>query len=58
MAQYRVTWTIELDEDSPAEAAKVALRIHRDPDSEATSFEVEELATGKRWDIDLLPEEE
>jgi hypothetical protein len=37
---YVVTWEIELDADSPVEAAKLALAIQRDPNSIATVFKV------------------
>jgi hypothetical protein len=35
-----VLWEIDLDADSPREAAELALTIHRDPDSIATCFTV------------------
>lgn len=38
--EYRVTWIIDLDADSPQEAARQALAIHRDPHSLATIFDV------------------
>ncbi len=31
--EYNVTWTIDLDAESQEDAARKALRIHRDPDS-------------------------
>lgn len=37
MTTYTVNWQIELDANSPQEAAK-ALEIHRDVDSIATIF--------------------
>ncbi len=40
MAVYTVTWDIEIDADSPEEAARLALEIQRDPASEATMFAV------------------
>ena len=36
--EYRLTWTIDLDADSPEDAARKALAIHRDPQSLATVF--------------------
>jgi len=42
MKLYRVTWVIDLEADSPEEAARKALEIQRDPDSTATVFEVQE----------------
>ena len=38
--EYRVTWTIDLDADSPEDAARLALAIHRNPQSLATVFDV------------------
>ena len=52
--EYRVTWIMELDATSPEDAAKEALAIHRDPDSLATCFDIEDLSTGKHRFIDAL----
>jgi hypothetical protein len=38
--QFRVRWEIDIEADSPKEAAQKALEIHRDPGSIATIFEV------------------
>ena len=38
MKEYKVTWEIELEATSAQEAANLALEIHRDPDSLATTF--------------------
>jgi hypothetical protein len=38
MASYRVKWEIDLEADSPREAAEKALAIQRDPESIATVF--------------------
>lgn len=35
---YRVIWEIDIDADSPTEAAEKALEIQRDPNSSATVF--------------------
>jgi hypothetical protein len=40
MPTYTVQWLIELDADSPREAAIKALEIQRDPNSTATHFTV------------------
>ena len=40
VAEYRVSWTIEVEADSPEEAAREALEIQRDRDSEALFFDV------------------
>lgn len=51
--EYLVTWQIELTADSPREAAEEALRIHRNPDSIATVFEVRsEDGTSTTIDLD------
>lgn len=42
MAEYVVTWRIEVDADTPEEAAREAQRIQREPDSHATVFQVQE----------------
>lgn len=39
---YLVTWEIDIEADSPREAAEKALRIQRDPESIATVFAVTE----------------
>jgi hypothetical protein len=38
---YTVTWEISLDAESAVDAARKALRIHRNPESIATVFVVE-----------------
>lgn len=40
MPTYTVQWLIDIDADSPEEAAMEALRIQRDPDGTATLFDV------------------
>jgi len=40
MSTYLVRWEIHISADSPKEAAKKALEIHRDPASISTVFEV------------------
>jgi len=45
--QYKVVWTIDIEANSPQEAAKEALLIQRDKGSEATAFEVCNPNTGK-----------
>jgi len=41
MKTYKVNWNTEIDADTSYEAAKEALKIHRDPESIATIFEVD-----------------
>jgi hypothetical protein len=40
MGEYLVRWEIEIEAETPQDAAAQALDIHRDPDSIATVFEV------------------
>jgi hypothetical protein len=40
MPLYHVIWEIDLDSETPKEAAERALEIHRDPESIATVFHV------------------
>lgn len=44
MAFYTVSWIIQIEADTPEEAAQTALSIQRDPSSIATSFMVKEFA--------------
>ena len=50
---YRVTWTMDIESDSPQHAAQLALTIHRDPNSIATVFEVTD-EQGDFYKVDLL----
>lgn len=53
MPEYHVTWEIDLEADSPREAADHALAIQRDPDSTATVFDVTDgIGTTDRIDLD------
>lgn len=57
MPTYFVTWEIEIDADSPREAAEKALKIQRDQDSTAVVFGVMEFDTEDDKEmIDLLQE--
>jgi hypothetical protein len=40
MNEYIVTWAVNLSADSPADAARKALEMQRDPDSLALVFDV------------------
>lgn len=54
MEIYLVTWQIPIDAESPADAARQALRIQRDPHSIATVFRVEHDGIRHReWLIDI-----
>ncbi len=53
MPDYRVIWHIDqIDADTPVGAALEVLRIHRDPDSIATVFDVHD-SNGARYRVDL-----
>ena len=39
--EYRVTWIIDIDADSPNDAARLARQVQLDPDSTATHFIVQ-----------------
>ena len=56
MTEYIVSWKINLDADSPQEAAQKALEIQRDPESIATVFKVVDLPTKTTTHVDLTPE--
>lgn len=53
----RVTWTIDLDEDTAEAAATVALAIMRDQESAATVFDVTD-ESGKTVRVDLMRDHE
>ena len=48
---YRVTWVIDVEANSPTEAAEKALEIQRDPESVATFFTVREGKTTTAVDL-------
>lgn len=56
MTEYVVEWIVEVDAESPREAAKLALAIQRDPDSTATCFSVGE--PGRAPNLVCLEDEE
>lgn len=59
MPEYHVTWEIELNADSPREAAVKALAIQRDSDSIATVFDVtDKVGTTEQIDLAEVEEEE
>lgn len=55
MANFKVTWIIDVEADSAKEAAEQALKIHRDPASIATVFYVQD-ENGNTATVDLNPE--
>lgn len=50
MATYRVIWEIDIEADSPQEAASEAAAIQTDPESIATVFTVS--CGDQKWDVD------
>lgn len=51
MAEYRVIWEIDVEGETPAEAAIAAFRAMRDPESCATVFSV--VSAGPVVQVDL-----
>jgi len=51
MSTYHVTWSMDIDADTPVEAARTALEIHRDPSSIATEFVIRH--GGVKYVVDL-----
>jgi hypothetical protein len=58
MSSYRVTWEIDIEADTPQEAAEKALEIQRRPDSSAVVFEVKGPLCGDGVKFDLWEETE
>jgi hypothetical protein len=56
MPKYLVTWSIDVEADTPAEAALAAVATQRKPDSWAVVFEVMDKASGAATTIDLEPD--
>lgn len=56
--EYFVIWKIDITAGDPKEAAEEALKIHRDPGSIATVFEVFEQGKKSGFRIDLLDPDE
>lgn len=52
MADFLITWKINIAAETPREAIKEALKIHRDEDSLATIFAWKNLETGERGILD------
>ena len=55
MKSYEVIWKIDIDADTPADAARQALEIQRDPNSLATQFDVIDQTSWIPTEIDLEP---
>jgi hypothetical protein len=56
MASYLVEWSIDIDAESPEEAARLALATQRDPDSTAVMFYVRSDDRPSGVMVDLLDE--
>jgi hypothetical protein len=52
MAEYLVEWKIDIDAENPLDAAKQARRIHLEPGSTATVFQVTDTKTNESKDAD------
>ena len=55
--RYSIIWSIDIEAETPRDAAEEALKIHRDPESTATCFEVMD-DEGTVINIDLLKDPE
>lgn len=53
MARYLVTWQIDIEADTPEEAAVRALIVQRDPESTATYFKVDDPENCETITVDL-----
>jgi predicted GNAT superfamily acetyltransferase len=52
--RYLVSWKIDIDADSPIEAAIEARRIQQDVDSQADHFEVYDQITGVTTEVNVM----
>jgi hypothetical protein len=53
MTEYRVTWEIDTDQETPLDAAEYALQVVSRPESIAHVFTVTDRVTGAEWVIDF-----
>jgi hypothetical protein len=58
MPNYLVAWMIDIEADSPTEAALAALAIQRKPDSIAVVFKVRDKHTRTTTLVDLEPDDD
>ena len=58
MPEYRVVWEIDIESNTPLQAACRALQIQRNPESTATQFYVQERGSNERVSIDFLEDAE
>ncbi len=54
MTEYKVTWIIDIDAETPEDAAAEALNIQRDVESQALFFRVLNKDTDEEVGIDLI----
>ncbi len=57
MTECLVSWDIEIEADSPQEAAKLAREIQLDPDNIATHFHVSKQGDENVMCVELSPRE-
>lgn len=59
MARYSITWQIDVEASCHREAARIAHAVHKDPDSIATVFTVDDNHGDARmvdlWDLSETP---
>jgi len=53
MRSYLITWQIDIEADSPEEAAAQALIAQRDSEATCTCFEVKDKEDGQETFVDL-----
>ena len=56
MKEFLVTWQIDIEAETSEDAAREAFRVHRDPDSMATVFVVQQQTAdglGEKIRIDI-----
>jgi hypothetical protein len=58
MPDYLVTWHIDIEADTPEDAALAAVAVQRRPDSTAVVFEVRDKKSGVATTIDLEPDDD
>lgn len=57
MPNYIVIWRIDIEADSPEDAALAAVAVQRHRDSTAVVFEITDTASGHRTTVDLERED-
>ncbi|ANO35474.1 hypothetical protein A6E01_19875 (plasmid) [Vibrio breoganii] len=53
MSSYKIVWEVELEADSPEQAAKLAREMQLDKESEALHFNVTDEVTGDEIEVSL-----